>query len=80
MDLTEAIAEHLSDVAKAYQLNLNSEDHPLTLDRLVRKLYEHTGQRVVLLIDEYDKPLVDYLDRPEELEKNRIALRTLTNI
>jgi len=35
------------------------------LYELIDKLYSKTGQRVVVLVDEYDKPIQDVLHRPE---------------
>jgi len=34
------------------------------LTGLIRRAYEKTGQRVVVLIDEYDKPLISSMDNP----------------
>ena len=45
--------------------------------RLVRELHRRTGQRVVVLVDEYDKPILDVLDTPELAIANRAALRGL---
>jgi hypothetical protein len=42
---------------------------------LIRRAYEQTGNRVVVLIDEYDKPLTDTLDDPALHEKIREALQ-----
>ena len=35
---------------------------------LIYKFYEKAGKKVVILIDEYDKPIIDYLDK-ENLHK-----------
>ena len=37
--------------------------------------YRKTGRQVVILVDEYDKPVIDNLDRPELQDKMREALR-----
>ena len=42
---------------------------------LIAALREQTGQRVVLLVDEYDRPINDALDAPEIAESNRDFLR-----
>jgi hypothetical protein len=42
---------------------------------LIRRAYEKTGSQVVVLIDEYDKPLTDTLDDSETHEKIREALQ-----
>ena len=40
------------------------------LEELIERLYE-TGQRVVILVDEYDKPLLNHLGTPEVSEIQR---------
>ena len=50
------------------------------LRHLVIELHERTGQRVVLLVDEYDKPLLEAIDAPEVAEANRQALRGVYSI
>ena len=44
---------------------------------LIRTLHERTGQRVAILVDEYDKPILDTLDAPEVARANRDVLRGL---
>ena len=45
------------------------------LTGLIDSLYEQTGKRVVLLVDEYDRPIADALDDPELAKQNRSFLR-----
>ena len=45
------------------------------LSFLLRELHRKTGLRVVVLIDEYDKPILDALDVPETAKANRDFLR-----
>ncbi len=42
---------------------------------LLRTLHERAGRRVVVLVDEYDKPIVDVLDEPAVARANRGFLR-----
>lgn len=75
----------LLDATLQDQLRLNHERHSLVwreepvhigLARLVRSLCQTAGQPVVLLIDEYDKPILDNLATPEQA---RIMLESLRN-
>ena len=50
---------------------------PERFSHLVESLHRHAGQRVVVLIDEYDKPILDALDVPEVARANRDDLRGL---
>ncbi len=44
---------------------------------LLQTLHERTGQRVAVLVDEYDKPILDALDTPAVARANRDHLRGL---
>ena len=50
---------------------------PERFGHLLGKLHAHAGQRVVVLVDEYDKPILDALDTPEVARANRDYLRGL---
>ncbi len=45
--------------------------------RLIRALHERAGRRVVVLVDEYDKPILDALAHPDVAVAHREALRGL---
>ena len=45
------------------------------LGALLETLHRKTGQRVAVLVDEYDKPILDALDTPEVAKANRDFLR-----
>ena len=47
---------------------------------LIQTLHRQTGQRVVVLVDEYDKPILEALGTPEVAHANRLALRGLYSI
>ena len=44
---------------------------------LLEALHERTGRRVVVLVDEYDKPILDAVETPEAARTNRDFLRGL---
>ena len=47
---------------------------------LLEALHERTGQRVAVLVDEYDKPILDALEDPEAARTNRDYLRGLYGV
>ena len=47
---------------------------------LLRALHESRGRRVVVLVDEYDKPILDALRTPEAARANRDFLRGLYSV
>ena len=44
---------------------------PARLRHLLKALHRRTGQRVVVLVDDYDKPILDALDQPAAARANR---------
>ena len=50
---------------------------PECFSDLIRVLHRQAGQRVAVLIDEYDKPILDALEVPEVARANRDFLRGL---
>jgi Holliday junction resolvase-like predicted endonuclease len=52
-----------------------SSDLPLRFDNLIHKMYETTGRKVVVLVDEYDKPLLGTMDNLDTNDEIRAALK-----
>ncbi len=42
---------------------------------VIRRAYEQTGKKVVILVDEYDKPLLNSIDNPELADRFRSILK-----
>ena len=53
---------------------------PERLLDLLDRLHAQTGQRVAVLVDEYDKPILDVLEQPEQARANREYLRGVYGI
>ncbi len=53
----------------------NKPDVNIRLDDLIIAVYEKTGKQVVVLIDEYDAPLLDVAHETEQLEALRYVMR-----
>lgn len=52
------------------------EKYPnLRLDGIVRRAFEHTGQKVVVIIDEYDAPLLDVVHETDNLQQLRLIMQ-----
>lgn len=69
----------LNNKAAAAGITLEQQGIGPRFQELIQKLSEG-GKKVVLLIDEYDKPLVDYIDEPEKVETNRDILKNLFSV
>ena len=62
-DLRAHISIILNDYARKYEIELNLQTFAKRFMELVVKLHEKTGQKVVLLVDEYDKPILSNLKK-----------------
>ena len=74
-ELDERIGVQLAEQARQRGLVLEREGIASRFEELVLRLAEATGQPVVLLIDEYDKPILDNLSEPERARAMREGLR-----
>ena len=54
---------------------LQSDDYALCLRELIQLVYNQYQQKVVVLIDEYDKPILDNLDQLAVAKENREILK-----
>ena len=71
--LKKGITYILQDYAQQYGVEIPDSDIRLQFKFLVKRIAEkHTS--VVVLIDEYDKPIVDFLTAPEKAAANRAVL------
>lgn len=73
-DLEASLKRHLAEIAATYQIVL--ADSPLSeqVDELVRNLSQQQGS-VVFLVDEYDKPIIDFLTDIKKANAHRKVLR-----
>ena len=67
----------LETIARKAGLPARYEDASLRFGDLIESLHEQTGRRVVVLVDEYDKPILDALESPDIARTNRDFLRGL---
>ena len=76
-ELLANITAQLDENARAAGIEPRYETAGTRFAHLLRELHERTGQRVVVLVDEYDKPILDALDTPDVAAANRDFLRAL---
>ena len=77
--LESALRRLLDEAASQYAIRLKADG----ISGRFRELLQALGSgphKVVLLIDEYDKPLVDYLDDLPQAEANRDTLKTFFSV
>ena len=73
--LKQSIIQRLDEEALKYDLSLSAEDCANRFRELILTLARR-GQRVVVLIDEYDKPILDQIGNLERAKANKAFLAT----
>ena len=77
-DLQKEVAAQLNAMEEEAEVVPRDDDTASArFRRLMKVLHERSGQRVAVLIDEYDKPILDALEVPEVARANRDFLRGL---
>jgi hypothetical protein len=59
-----SLCRYLRSIATRYEVALQGTTASDCFDELIALLYDKTGKKVVILIDEYDKPITDNLFEP----------------
>ena len=77
--LEKALALRLNKIAAQYGFSLQSEANSLRFQELIEQLHRSFGPAVVL-IDEYDKPIIDYLDDLPRAEHHRDLLKSFYSV
>ena len=79
--LIERLLHLLDDNQKELGVNCkNTDNYSVYFEELIREAYEKYNQKVVILIDEYDKPILDNIDQMDVAMENRNILRGLYSV
>ncbi|MDR3292358.1 MAG: ATP-binding protein, partial [Methanobrevibacter sp.] len=80
-NLEKSIIHSIEKIAKKKQINIDKE---ISLkDKfidLIEGIYESAGEKLVVLVDEYDKPILDYVDNLKIANENREVLKSFYTI
>ena len=79
-ELEENLLDQFADIAAEAGVATHARTAAVGLRRLIRSLRRHAGERVVVLIDEYDKPILDALAAPDVARANRDFLHGVYSI
>jgi len=74
-DLEDIITMQLEDAESKYGIPQSETNITKRFTRLVKDIYEKTGTQVVVLIDEYDAPMLTVLHDSERLDQMRTELQ-----
>jgi len=79
-DLETTIVSLMDEIAQNYGIRIDSELLSLRFRELVIKLYNQHQQQVVILIDEYDKPILDNIENPDLAREIRECLKNFYSV
>ncbi len=72
-DLEKSLCRYLDDLGKKNQVSLQKDTSKEKFAELIKTL--STERNVAILIDEYDKPIIDFIEDFKKAETNRDTLR-----
>ncbi len=78
--LIRGLTEWVTDVALYHGLKLEKTDYDLAFAELIFKLWKTHQRPVVVLIDEYDKAILDNLSNPTVAQQTRDILRNFYTV
>lgn len=73
--LKSALTTFLEKLAVSHGISLQGDDHQTQFAGLLEAIHQKTGKKTAILIDEYDKPITDLIDKPDLADQNREVLR-----
>ena len=73
--LEDTLNTILSDWEEVYGRNASDATHAARFIRVIKNAHARTGQQAVVLVDEYDKPMLDAFGSRELLARNQDLLR-----
>ena len=79
-ELRLVLNAHIKDWCKQFGLVQQFDIAHLDFAYIIKSLYEKFNQKVVILIDEYDKPLITTLENEELQEQHRATLKAFYSV
>ncbi len=74
-DVLNDLEDQLNSNAERLGVKLDSEDIVIRFRQLLRRISEKEGKRVILLVDEYDRPILDTIEDREIAKEIRDYLK-----
>ena len=74
-DLYQILDDFLREIEKCYNVEESNKSVALRFKSVIRQASEQTGKGVVILVDEYDKPLLQAINNPELQDTYRGIMR-----
>ena len=78
--LANATVQRMQEIGQEYGMEIGADNPKAAFQELIKKLHAEYG-KVAILIDEYDKPIIDYLgDEIEQAKENQQTLKTFYSV
>lgn len=78
--LENALIALLYSIAAENKVVLNANGLDNLFKELIVNIHQKTGEKAVILIDEYDKPIIDYIDNIPQATFNRDILKSFFSV
>ena len=78
--LHDSLHTKLARLEDLWGKNPEERDAASRFEGLIRRAYEQTGRKVVVLVDEYDKPLLGTMDNLDANDEIRTALKSFYGV
>ncbi|MEN9865006.1 MAG: hypothetical protein RL748_596 [Pseudomonadota bacterium] len=79
-DLARSLHQQLEDHERQFDVPARYPDNRSRFADLILRLHQKTGQKVVVLVDEYDKPILDKIENKAIAEAMREDLKDLYSV
>lgn len=76
-DLDSVLSNTFKDWEREYSVTDVAENFSERFENIIKAAHENTGKQVVILVDEYDKPLVNNLNNDDDFEFFRKKLASI---
>lgn len=81
LPLEKAILQELNAIYTDYEIELPAlEDVGVLFKNLIASLHKKFQEKVIVLIDEYDKPILEFLDDLERVEEQKTILKAFYSV
>jgi len=79
-NVANKIKKQLQELSNLWANNCDYEDLAIKFETIIKAAYEQTGKPIVVLIDEYDKPLINTMDDQNANEEIRTLLKSFYGV
>ena len=76
-NLEDILANQFHDWEKQYGIQPKTTDLSSRFRNIIKAAYDATGKTVVILVDEYDSPIIETMHDPDKSEAHRLLLKSI---